>query len=159
MTNEFVEILKSYGFERYLKNCELLSAFKYPAYYIDSKMIVSGAHSTESADIIYVEQDGFKGLTYASSLMEAIMIDHPTNHNIKAIVKQIAKTTDTEIEFKFIGAFPMVVSACDESDFKDGGIKYHISDMLKVIGSLDYLLQKRDRYLLNKSKKNWDKNK
>ena len=47
----------------------------------------------------------------------------------------------------------MVVSACDESDFDDGGIEYHISDMLKVIGALDYLLQRRDRYLLNKRKK------
>ena len=84
MTSEFIEKLKSYGFERYLKNCELLEAFRSPVYYYDSKMIVSGAHSTENADIIYVEEDGFKGLTYASSLMEAIMLDYP-NHNIQNI--------------------------------------------------------------------------
>ena len=150
MTEEFIEKLKSYGFERYLKNCELLDAFRKPAYYYDSKMIVAGAHSSENADIIYVEEDDFKGLTYASSLMEVIMIDYPTNHNIQKIVKQVAKITDTEIEFRSIGAYPMVVSACDETDFDNGEIKYHISDMLKVIGALDYLLQKRDRYLLNK---------
>lgn len=152
MTNEFIEKLESYGFKRYLKNCDLLVAFRKPAYYYDSKMIVAGAHSTEDADIIYVEEENFKGLTYASSLMEDIMLNYP-NHNIKHIIKQIAKTTDTEIEFKFIGGYPMVVSACDETDFNDGGIVYHISDMLKIIGSLDYLLQRRDRYLLNKCKK------
>ena len=40
-----------------------------------------------------------------------------------------------------------------ETDLKNGTLIYSLSDIMKVIGQLDYLVQKRLNYLDNKERK------
>lgn len=157
MTNECIKKLESYGFKRYATDCELLYAFKNPAYCYSTKMLVQGSHATDYAELIYANEENFKGLCYASSLMESLMLNFK-DHHIERIIRKINRITDTHIELKNIGGYPMVVSECNENDFESEEIKYHISDMLKTIGVLDCLLQQRQDYLQKqKAKKNKSK--
>ena len=152
MTEEFEAKLAEYGFHRYTTNCELLSVFG-SGYCYDTKMIVEGDHSSERAELVYLNKDGFEGLCYAGSLLEALIMNYP-NLGVQRIIKQMYVHMDTDIELRWIGGYPMIVSPCTEQDFWDGGIEYHISDMLKVIGMLDYLLPRREQYLRKQQTKN-----
>ena len=147
-----IEILKSYGFTRYTTDCELMYAFRNEAYGLDTKMLVQGAHADDYADLIYAEEEGFQGFCYCSSLMEDIMLNF-SNHNVERIVKKLGTVANVWLELKAIGGYVMVVSKCDDFDFNNDYIRWHISDMLKAIGMLDYLLQQRLKYLMNKRRK------
>ena len=83
------------------------------------------------------------------------MVDYPKKHNVKQIIKKLEKA-NIFVEFKFIGIFPMVVLPCDEKGLESPLLKFDISDMLKAIGILDYLLPQRLEYLDNQRKKYGD---
>lgn len=155
MTEKSIEILKQFGFKPYCTNCDLLSAFKKPAYGLDTQMIVQGDHADDIAELIYACEDDFKGFCYAPSILEAIMINYPKKHNIDKVLKKLEKV-GIFVELKFVGIFPMVVLPCDEKGLESPLLKFDVSDMLKVVGILDYLLQQRLEYLDKQRKKYGD---
>lgn len=149
MTEKLVKILEENGFTPYETGCELAYAFKRKAYGYDTKMLVQGSHATDIAEIIYADEEDFKGLCYAPSVMELLMLDYE-NHGIEKILKKIGKITGVYTELKFVGIYPMITLECGESDFEYVGFRFYLSDMLKAVGMLDYLLQQRLNYLRKK---------
>ena len=153
MTSELIKMLEECGFKPYITDCDLMSAFKNRAYCLDTKMLVRGDHATDCAELIYAHEENFKGLCYAPSLIEYMLLDFQDKEGIKRIIKRVGKAIGAEIELEFIGIFPMVTIRCDETDFEIFGLNEYVSDMLKVIGILDYLLQNRVDYLRKKQVK------
>lgn len=146
MLQQKIDKLKEYGFKPYDAHCELAYAFKNSAYYLDTKMLVEGSHATDYAEIIYAEEESFVGLCYYSSLMEYILTDF-SNHNVEKMLKKIGKTLGTSVLLEDVGGYPMIVKKCNDADFERGSIKNKVSDMLKIVGILDYLLQQKLDYL------------
>lgn len=153
MKSEHLELLQSLGFTRYISGCELMYAFRKPAYGIDTRMLVQGDHATDYADLIYADEEDFQGFCYAPSMLERLMMSHPYTHGVEKMLRQIGRVTGVWVELAPVGPYPMFVIRCDDGDFTCGNIRYYLSDMLKLIGILDYHLQHRLAYLDKKERK------
>ena len=153
MKPEHLELLQSLGFTRYESGCELMYAFERPAYAIDTGMLVQGDHATDYAELIYADEENFRGFCYAPSMLERLMMTYPYTHGVEKILRQIGRTTGVCAELAPVGIYPMIVIRCDDGDFACGNIRYYLSDMLKLIGMLDYHLQHRLAYLDKKERK------
>ena len=144
MTEKSIEILKQYGFMPY-DNGDELNYVNQP-YYYDTKMIVQGSHADDYAYIICVDEQDVKGFCYASSLMEYVITNFD-NHNIEKILKDISKYTGIYVQLYYNGNVPFVVNRCQVDNLDATSVKSRMSNMLKLVGSLDYLLQKRLKHL------------
>ena len=154
MTNEFIKKLEEYGFKIDNSGRGILSAFSKPTYGLVPNMLVQGSHATDIASVHYSDEEEINGFCYYSSLMEELAMRFPKTHNIEGIIKKLNKYSDTELKIKFHNGYAFVVSECDEQDLHLKTIDYCISDILKSVGSLDYLLQQRLSYLQTKELKN-----
>lgn len=149
MTNSTTIILEKYGFQPYANGDEL--NYKNQPYYYDTKMIVQGSHTDDYAYIICADEEEIKGFCYASSLIEHLMTDFD-NHNIEKILKEMSKYTGIYLELYCNGNVPLVVNKCDVNALDERSLKSRMSNMLKAVGILDYLLQKRLTSLRKKIK-------
>lgn len=140
MTNNIKAILEKYGFQPYLSGDEL--NYKNQPYFYDTKMTVQGSHTDDYAYIICVDEEEIKGFCYASSLIEHLMTDFD-NHNIEKILKEMSKYTGIYLELYCNGNVPLVVNKCEVNILDERSVKSRMSNMLKSVGILDYLLQKR----------------
>ena len=140
MTNNIKAILEKYGFQPYVNGGEL--NYKNQPYFYDTKMIVQGSHTDDYAYIICVDEEEIKGFCYASSLIERLMTDFD-NHNIEKILKEMSKYTGVYLELYCNGNVPLLVNKCEVNVLDERNVKSRMSNMLKSVGILDYLLQKR----------------
>ena len=153
MTEEFKKQLENYGFKIDKSGRGILDAFTKDTYVLEPNILVQGAHATDIACIHFVDEEEVKGFCYYSSLLEELAMRFPFTHNAEGIIKKINKFSDSNIKIKWINCYNFIVSECDETDLKNGTLIYSLSDIMKVIGQLDYLVQKRLNYLDNKERK------
>ena len=61
-------------------------------------------------------------------------------------MRELRRFSSCDLELVFIHGYPMIFTPIYDSDTTPEDIRWQISDMLKVVGQLDYFLQrKRDR--------------
>ena len=121
-------------------------AFDYRSLALDTRMSVTGDHNSDHAYIHYAETDALCGFFYAPSLLEYLMTFHRDDCNAKAMVRELRRFTSCDIELVFIHGYPMIFTPIYDNDTTPEDVFWQISDMLKIVGQLDYLLsRKRDR--------------
>ena len=130
------------------------AAFEYRSLALDTRMSVSGDHTSDHAYIHYAETDELCGFFYAPSLLEHLMTFHRNACDAKRMVREIRRFTSCDIELVFIHGYPMIFTPMYENDTTPEDVFWQISDMLKIVGQLDFLLsRKRDR-IRREEKKN-----
>ena len=145
---ERVEILKKYGFQESTREnrCGMDGYFTSPTLFRDTGMLVTGDHATDYAPLIYAEDEGRCGLFYAPSMLEYLLMDFGGEWSVERLMRDLNRSSDCELKLEAVGGLPMIYTEIDDMDWKDGDLDYQISDMLKVIGYLDYVLfRKRER--------------
>ena len=141
ISSKRLEILTKIGFSN-PPDCDPTMAFHTYSLALDSKMIVRGDHASECAYIYYCNlkdnEREYDGLFYAPSLLE-----HPhLNSKIfsaEEILNNIKEYCYSDAEYVGIGGIPMIYIPVSDYDF-DFDLKDPLSDMLKLIGMLDYFL-------------------
>ena len=142
-----LELLQSYGFgDR--PDCDISWSFPAPAYAMDTQILVSGDHATDRAYIYYAcvdtnEGEHLEGLFYSPSLLEYLLLDFGGEWDFNRMLKAIQKQLSCEARFVWVGGYPNLFIEIDEYDWKTMDIRFQISDMLKVIGQLDYFLPRK----------------
>lgn len=122
------------------------AAFDYRSLALDTKMSVTGDHASDHAYIHYAETDDLCGFFYAPSLLEYLMTFHRDDCNAKAIVRELRRFSSCELSLVFLRGYPMIFTPMYDTDTTPDDLRFQISDMLKVVGQLDYFLsRKHDR--------------
>lgn len=138
-------LLRACGFDT-PPDGEDTAAFGYRSLALDTKMSVAGDHADDHAYIHYAETDEYSGFFYAPSLLEYLMTFHKDECNAERMVRELRRFSSCELELVFIHGYPMIFTPIYDNDTTPNDIFWQISDMLKVVGQLDYFLQrKRDR--------------
>ncbi len=141
MTQESIKILEDFGFKPFLDGSEIMLAFENSTYAYDTKMIVQGDHADDYATIIFANEKDFTGLCYCSSLMEHLMLNFD-DHGVEKIVKELQKAS-IYVELRCVCGYPMIAIDLGKGELSATTLKSRLSHMLKAVGALDYLLQKR----------------
>ena len=81
------------------------NAFYYRSLALDTRMSVSGDHTSDQAYIHYAETDELCGFFYAPSLLEHLMTFHRDDCNAKALVRELRRFTSCDIELVSVGGF------------------------------------------------------
>ncbi|MBQ7789598.1 MAG: hypothetical protein IJ398_08115 [Clostridia bacterium] len=144
---ECCALLKKYGFDD-SSNRDLSFGFPAPAYVMDTKMLVQGDHTTDHAYIYYACVDTYEGerldgFFYSPSLLEYLLIDFGGEWDFNRMLKAIQRQLDCEVRLVSVNGYPNLFIELDEQDGKTADIRFQISDMLKLIGQLDYLLSRK----------------
>lgn len=148
--------------EALLKTCgfaappdgEDTNAFEYRSLALDTRMSVTGDHADDHAYIHYAETDELCGFFYAPSLLEYLMTFYKEDCNAQRLVRELRRFTSCDIELVFIHGYPMIFTPMYESDTTPEDVFLQISDMLKLVGQLDYLLaRKHERIRRKKARK------
>ena len=138
-----LELLKSMGFGK-APDCDATDAFRGPVVAYDTQMSVQGDHATDHAYIYYASGvDGSEvldGLFYAPSLLEHPLLNYQ-HWNIKPILQKIAEYCYSEARDVSVGGIPMIYIEIADVSWKMNDIRFDLSDMLKLVGILDYFLQ------------------
>ena len=146
---ERLSLLKKFGFSDN-PDSNLSWGFPARAYVMDTKIFVQGNHATDHACVYYSslntdENEDLSGLFYASSLLEYLLVDYCGEWDFNRMLKAIQKQLDCEVRLVSVQGYPYLFIEIDEGEWSKGDIRSQISDMLKLIGQLDYLLpRKRD---------------
>ena len=148
MNAEDIKHLEEYGFKPFFDHSDIMGAFEHPIYGLDANMYTQGDHSDERTVIMYAKKGDFEGLCYANSLIEEMMVSYAEDHGMDEIISEL-EAVGIFVELKFISIFPMITISREEiGDLSPNGMfKFHVSDMIKAAGILDYLVQKRYNYL------------
>lgn len=142
---ERVALLKACGFAA-PPDSEDSEAFYYRSLTLDSKMLVTGDHATDYAYIHYAETDELSGFFYAPSLLEYLLTFHGDEINVKNLIRELSRYSDCDLSLVSVRGYPMIFTPIYQNDTTVHDLRYQISDMLKVVGQLDYILpRKRDR--------------
>lgn len=142
---ERVALLKACGFAA-PPDGEDTDALRYRSLALDTRMLVTGDHATDYAYIHYAETDELCGFFYAPSLLEYLLNFHGDKVNEKVLVRELSRYSDCKISLVSVCGYPMIFTPIYENDTTVHDLMYQISDMLKVVGQLDYILpRKRDR--------------
>lgn len=152
MTEKFIKALESYGFKIDKSGRGILSAFCRETYVLEPHVLVQGDHATDIAVLHYSDLEEINGICYYSSLMERVAMSYSAQE-IDKILKKINKYSDTDLKLKSCNGYVFVVSECDERDLELNTLDYCVSDMVKAIGVLDYMLKSRFDYLERKRMK------
>ena len=157
LSAERLAILKEYGFTD-RPDCDLSWSFPAPSYAMDTNIFVEGDHATDRAYIYYAcveNSDGNKldGLFYSPSLLEYLLLDFGSEWRFEPLLNRLRKQLSCEVQFVFVGAYPNLFIEIDEYDWKEADIRFQVSDMLKLIGQLDYHLPRKWKALLAKRRK------
>ena len=150
-------LLKEYGFSD-SPDCENSWNFPYPAYSMDTKILVQGDHATDRAYVYYscvntLEGESLEGLFYSSSLLEYLLVDYGGEWDFYRMLKTIQKQLDCKVRLVSVNGYPYLFIGIDEHDWNTADIRSQVSDMLKLIGQLDYLLLRKRENLRIKRRK------
>ena len=129
--------LRGYGFGYDVSDTEASMAFPGPVMSLDTHMLVTG-------EIYYANLGDLCGFFYSPSILGRLCYYRP-EFNIDYYLRRINRESDNRILAVEVSGYPMLYVACPEEKRE---IKYAVSDMLKLVGELDYLLPKRLRALL-----------
>lgn len=157
LSPERLALLAEYGFGK-CPDCDFSYAFGAPAYAMDTHMIVQGDHASDRAYIYYAtvdtyEDEHLEGLFYSPSMLEYLLLDFGGEWDPCRMVKDLGKGLDCEVRLVAVHGYPMLFIEIGEYEWKKADIRFEVSDMLKVVGRLDYLLpRKRDRLLAKRRK-------
>ena len=148
------EILTEYGFGD-PPICDLLTIFNCPTMALDTKMSVRGEHCDECAYVYYAsrEVDGelLDGLFYVPSLLEHLyFLGKEENWSFDKMGQEPNDTLCADTRLVFISGCPAIYTEIYESSWTQRDLRFEISDMLKVVGALDYILSKELMRMLNK---------
>lgn len=145
---ERIELLKEYGFRENIgeNRCGMDYYFTSPILFLDTGMLVTGDHATDYAHIIYAEEGERCGLFYAPSILEYLLIDFGGDWSVERLMRDLNRNSNCTLILEDVGGLPMIYTEISDSDWTNHDLKHQVSDMLKVIGQLDYILpQKRER--------------
>ena len=146
------EQLSKIGFGR-VPDCEPSYAFGSNVLALDSQIIVQGVHADDCVYIYYamVEKDDetLEGFFYAPSLLEEPLLNYQT-YNVNEILKEVNSQINCDARYVSIGGYPMIYIPFDYY-FVEYDFRAPLSDVLKIIGILDYFFTKeyRKRLQLN----------
>ena len=153
ITPEREALLKACGFAA-PPDGEDTAALDYRSLALDTRMSVSGDHATDQAYIHYAETDELCGFFYAPSLLEYLMAFHRDAFDAKRMVREIRRFTSCDIELASVHGYPMIFTPIYENDTTPEDVSWQISDMLKIVGQLDFLLSRKLDRIRKKEKKN-----
>ena len=148
-------VLEKYGFEN--SYGELSFAFYAPSLSLDTHMLVQGDHATDHSHIFYAHTQAYEGeldgFFYSPSLLEYLLTDYSGEWDPECMLKEINVQMDGNFRLVSVGGYPMLFTELTEYDWKDDNLRYALSDMLKLVGQLDYLLPRKWRTLMAKRRK------
>lgn len=154
---EHLALLQEYGFCQ-SPDCDLLGAFSDVDLAMDTHMQVSGDHATDLAYIYYAiintNEGELEGLFYAPSLLEYLPMEFPKDWNEKRVLAQVNEQLEDEARIVHVGGFPMFYLPLEEYDWKYDLLRTAVSDMLKLVGRVDYLLSRKWNRLMIKQREN-----
>lgn len=157
LSSDRLALLKEYGFDDKL-NSDLCWSFPAHAYAMDTKMLVQGNHATDHAYIYYacaedLTGEQLDGLFYSSSLLEYLLVDYGGEWDFDRMLKAIQMQLDCKVRLVSLCGYPDLFIEINECDWNETKIRSRISDMLKLIGQLDYLLPRKLKDLRAKRRK------
>ena len=158
LSPERLALLRKYGFSD-RPDCDISWIFPAPAYAMDTHMSVRGDHSSDLAYVYYatsVEGEAgemLDGLFYSPSLLEYLLYDFGNEIKLNRLVSDLRRQLDCDMRLVFVKGYPNFFIAIDEYDWREADIRFQISDMLKLIGQLDYLLPRKLENLRAKRRK------
>ena len=140
------EILTEYGFGD-PPICDLLTIFNCPTMALNTKISVRGDHCDEIAYVYYasLEANGemLDGLFYVPSLLEYLyFLGREDGWSFEAISEELSGTLGADTRLVFISGCPAIYTEIYDYAWSQSDLYFEISDMLKIIGTLDYLLSK-----------------
>ena len=144
ISEEKLKLLTELGFGR-VPDCDPSYSFDTPAVAYDTNMIVRGDHADDRAYIYYactkVNDEVLDGFFFAPSIIEHPILNYQT-FNCNALVEEINNQIGSCARYVFVGGFPMFFVEVDEYDWKSKDLRFPFSDMLKIVGILDYFLSR-----------------
>ena len=132
--------------------CDLLTVFGCPTLALDTKMTVRGDHADDCAYVYYAskEVDGelLDGLFYAPSLLEHLyFLGREKGWSFDALWQEVDNTLGSDGRLVFVSGCPAIFIEIYESSWAQRDLRCEISDMLKIVGALDYLLCREQQRL------------
>ena len=150
-------LLKALGFDIAPGSTLTHDAFCCPTCTLDTKMLVQGDHATDRAYIYYAcvrtDEGELDGLFYAPSMLEYLLTDYQGEWSFSRMLKEINAQSDCKLSLVDVGGYPMLFTDIHEIDWQEKDLRFQISDMLKLIGQLDYLLSRKWKSLLAKGRR------
>ncbi len=150
-----LNLLTKLGFGA-VPDCDPSFAFRTSVVALNTNMIVRGDHADDVAYIYYacVQKDDelLDGFFYAPSLLEHPLLNYQI-FDIDGLLNEISKHVYCSVRFVGVGGIPMLFVEISEYDWKMNDLHSPLSDMLKLIGILDYFLSRefnRQIELINK---------
>ena len=143
LSNDQKNLLETLGF----KPCNYTYLYG-ETYYLDLDILVTGDHATDYAHVLYSTDCNIKGFCYSSGLLGSLISVYNDNKGVNDIVKKVNKYSDCKIEFGYAGGDLYFYIPCELLVDEH---KYAISDMVKLIGQVDYLVQARLNYNYKKT--------
>lgn len=119
-------------------------------YYLNVDIFVTGDHATDYARVLYSTDANIKGFCYSSSLLASLISVYGDNKGLNDILKKVNKYSDCEIKLTYAGDGAYFYIPCD---LINDNYKYALSDMVKLIGQVDYFVQQRLSYNYKKTGK------
>ena len=153
MTDEMKEarfaLLCEYGFGE-PPICDLMAVFGCPTLALNTTMMVQGDHADDCAYIYYasleVECEQLDGLFYAPSLLEHLYFEgRESGWNFDAMLEELNSAISADARLVFVRGCPVIYTEIYEASWAQRDLRFEISDMLKIVGALDYLLSRELR--------------
>ena len=150
LTEEQNKILVKLGFTEY-PDSEDCHAFKNGTRALNTKMLVNGDHATDCAYIYYgrettSEGETLEGLFYSPSLLEHLLVFHHTEWDCEGMISDINKNFGCEARLVMISIYPMIYLEAGKYEW-ESELQYPLSDMLQIVGALNYLLTMKNNEL------------
>lgn len=151
ISNERLAQLTKLGFGD-VPDCDPSFAFGTKVLAYDTMMSVQGDHATDRAYVYYscvqYENEELDGFFFAPSLLECMVYPYREKWSFESLLQEICDQLGCEARLVWIGSFPMIYVEITEYDWKIQNIVSSLSDILKLIGVLDYILPHEYRRLL-----------
>ena len=138
------EILRENGFSE-PPICDLMSVFHGPCLALETGMSVRGDHCDECAYVYYasMEVNGelLDGLFYVPSLLEYLyFLGRKSGWSFDLQLQHLNAAISADTRLVFLSGFPAIFSEIYSTSWSERDLRFEISDMLKIVGALDYLL-------------------
>lgn len=154
---ERLAVLKKHGFDTE-GNSSLSFAFCSQTAALDAKMLVRGDHATDCSHIYYAREESsfdglLDGLFYSPSMLEYLLLDFGGEWKPERTVKDISAALSADFRLVFVGGYPMLFTEVYDYEWEQEDISDSVSEMLRLIGALDYTLSKKWHSLMAKRRR------
>ena len=144
ISDDKMQLLKELGFGR-VPDCDPSFAFHAPVVAYNTNMMVRGDHADDCAYIYYacIEIDGevLDGFFYAPSILEHPLLNYQ-KWDVNEVLQELENHAGCFVRELSVGGIPMLFVEIDEYNWKLKDLRFPFSDMLKVVGSTDYLFSR-----------------